>query len=405
MVRLDVDAAAPLAVKLLSEGNAKDDPAALVDAFLQQQGGAEKLAAAVNDAGDNKISPDVAKLALRHVYSVGRNDQSLVDALSKAAGISTEVVPLSAEELKSLIADVQTKGDPARGEAIFRRADMNCIKCHSLNGAGGTVGPDLVDLGGRQALDYLVESILQPEKAVKEEYQLARVTDFSTGKQYQGILKEESDERIVLKDAEGKQVVIAIDDPDEIAIRKGGSLMPQGLVRFLTRDETVDLVKFLSALGLPDTPYAKNTSPIVRRYRVLSEVPAALAGDELPDDEAIFDQVLTADESAFRTVYAKVSGWFPVGDFAGEESPIAYLQFELDVTAAGDVGIDIEGCDEAAVWVDASRQKSGKHVQLPLDEGRHVVTLRMPTAKCRSDGIRIRLTGEGKSTASIVQMQ
>lgn len=389
LARLDLTEAAPLAVTLLAGGTVKDDPAVLVDAFLDQQGGTEKLAAALEES-EQRISADVAKLALRHMFSIGRSDQALVDALSHAAGISTKVEPPTAEEMKSLIADVEAKGDAQRGESIFRRADLNCLKCHAINGAGGNVGPDLVDLGGRQSLDYLIESVLVPEKAVKEEYQLAQVTDYLSGKRHQGIVQEESDERIVLKDANGQQIIVNIEDPEEIEVRKGGSLMPQGLARFLTRDEIVDLVKFLSVLGRPETKYAKNTAPLARRWRLLQEVPDALL-EAVPDDEAFLDHVQTAEPTEWSAAYSLVDGRLPIDQLADKASPIVFVQAELDVAAAGEIGIEIAGCEDLMIWVDEVRQKSQPRFVVFLEKGRHTITLRADGRKCDPAGLMVRM--------------
>ena len=88
------------------------------------------LAAAIGRQG--AIPADAAKLALRAVYALGRSDPALVAALSRAAGLSAETKPLSPTELNELVALVAAQGDPARGELIFRRADLNCMSCHSL---------------------------------------------------------------------------------------------------------------------------------------------------------------------------------------------------------------------------------------------------------------------------------
>ena len=61
---------------------------------------------------------------------------SLIAALSKAAGIDAEVKPPTKEEMDELVADVAAKGNAARGERIFRRADLNCMKCHAIAGRG-----------------------------------------------------------------------------------------------------------------------------------------------------------------------------------------------------------------------------------------------------------------------------
>ena len=67
--------------------------------------------------------------------------------MKSAGGIESQAKQLSAEEIKELIADVQSKGDPTRGEAIFRRGDTACMKCHAIAGAGGTLAPDLLSIG------------------------------------------------------------------------------------------------------------------------------------------------------------------------------------------------------------------------------------------------------------------
>ncbi|MEZ6107138.1 MAG: hypothetical protein R3B96_13720 [Pirellulaceae bacterium] len=49
--------------------------------------------------------------------------------------------------IADLVAEVATAGDPARGEAIYRRTQSQCINCHAIGGAGGKVGPDLLSIG------------------------------------------------------------------------------------------------------------------------------------------------------------------------------------------------------------------------------------------------------------------
>ncbi|HTN74728.1 MAG TPA: hypothetical protein VL096_05755, partial [Pirellulaceae bacterium] len=123
----DATAAADQAVLVLADLTDKDDPAALVDAFLAQKDGSAALAKAIAEA---KLPVDAAKLALRHLYAIGRSDEELVAALSTAAGVSNENKPLPPEELKRLVAEVAAQGDAARGELIFRRAELSCSKCH-----------------------------------------------------------------------------------------------------------------------------------------------------------------------------------------------------------------------------------------------------------------------------------
>ena len=55
-------------------------------------------------------------------------------------------------------------------EAVFRRPELGCMNCHAINKAGGSIGPDLGPVGGSSPMDYIVQSILDPNASVKEEY-------------------------------------------------------------------------------------------------------------------------------------------------------------------------------------------------------------------------------------------
>ncbi|MHB1664657.1 MAG: c-type cytochrome [bacterium] len=48
-----------------------------------------------------------------------------------------------------------------KGLALFR-AD-NCIACHRINGAGGTVGPDLSQIGKTKSLSWIETQIIDPK--------------------------------------------------------------------------------------------------------------------------------------------------------------------------------------------------------------------------------------------------
>ena len=49
-------------------------------------------------------------------------------------------------------------GDPSRGEEIYRRAQLGCVTCHAIGGAGGKVGPELTSLGASAPLDYIMRA-------------------------------------------------------------------------------------------------------------------------------------------------------------------------------------------------------------------------------------------------------
>src|SRR5690349_31888 len=115
-----------------------------------------------------------------------------------------------------------TSGDTARGELVFRRADLGCMKCHAINKAGGHIGPDLGPIGGSSPMDYIIISILDPNASIKEEY-LTKVISTTRGQVITGVVVQRNRNQVILKDATGKLVRIPTADIDEEA--NGKSLM------------------------------------------------------------------------------------------------------------------------------------------------------------------------------------
>ncbi len=116
---------------------------------------------------------------------------------------------LSPEEMARLVAAVKTTGDAARGEQVFRRAELACLKCHGISGAGGQVGPDLTSIGASAQIDYLIDSMFQPDKQVKEGFHSV-VVETDEGKVVNGIQVRKTDDELVLRDAEDREIAIPL---------------------------------------------------------------------------------------------------------------------------------------------------------------------------------------------------
>ena len=381
---LDVDAAATAAAEVLAASDVNQDPALLIDAFLEIKGGPDKLAAALSG---KELPPDVAKIALRHMYSVGRTDAALAAALSSSAGLSANPDPPSPEEVKALAAEVLARGDAARGEAIFRRADVSCMKCHAVSKAGGQVGPDLSAVGASSPVDYLINSIMQPNQAVKEAF-LTRVVVTDAGKVYQGIVVDRNDQRLILKDATSVLTEVPIADIDEEF--EGESLMPQGLTKFLTHDEIVDLVRFLSELGKPG-PWAVRKTPTIQRWRVLHQWPDSLAAANV-DADLLREETLATRLEARTSVYSYVGGGLPLADVQRvSPSPLLYLRAEIDVTVAGKVGFEIDSPAPLQSAVNERPLSPEQEFEVDLRVGRHVLHLLVDTTSTSGGDLRAEL--------------
>ncbi|MBM4077414.1 MAG: c-type cytochrome, partial [Planctomycetes bacterium] len=368
-----------------------DNPAELLDAFFQRKGGSDLLAASLKS---RKLSVDVAKMSLRYMYSVGHSDAALSDILSSAAGIAADPPPPTPEEVAQLVTDVISRGNAARGEIIFRRSDVSCMRCHSVSRAGGQVGPDLSALGGSSPVDYVVNSILNPNLAVKEQY-VTRIFALANGTVLTGIVLDRDEQRIRMRDAQSKLVTIPTADVEEEV--EGKSLMPQGLTKFLTRDEVVDLAKFISELGKPGE-YEIRKTPSIQRWRVLKNPPKELT-DEVPHLEHLRQYVLSSPPEAWSSVYGKVAGSLPLHELRTNSQPVVLiLQGEIQVNEPGEITFDVTTTERLQTWVDDQQFDNPKTVKVSLGAGRHVVTVRVEVSTTESPELKIELKKPENST-------
>ncbi len=190
---------------------------------------------------------EVARAGLRPARE-GNQHQALVPVLLKSAGLALPSAPLSATELQQFASEALAKGDAARGELTYRRAELACIACHAIGGAGGKLGPDLTSIGASAPPDYLVEALLYPNAKIKEGYHSVSIST-SDGQEHSGMITKESETEVVLRTAANQDVSI----PARSIVRRTsiGSLMPAGLIDALLPEERLDLIQFLAQLGKP----------------------------------------------------------------------------------------------------------------------------------------------------------
>jgi len=97
--------------------------------------------------------------------SSGRRNESLARVLIQPAGSNSQ---MTAKEIAAFVAEVRARGDAKRGAEIFQRPQLGCVACHSVDGHGGNIGPNLSALGTAQPIDFIVGAILDPQKESKK---------------------------------------------------------------------------------------------------------------------------------------------------------------------------------------------------------------------------------------------
>jgi len=136
-------------------------------------------------------------------------------------------------------------GDIRRGQAVFNSQKAACVACHAIGYLGGKIGPDLTHIGQIRTERDLLESILYPSASLVRSYEPVSVT-MKSGKIYNGLVRKESPDEVVLTLAADQEVRLARSDIDDIGPSKV-SIMPAGIDKLLTRQELADLVAFLKA--------------------------------------------------------------------------------------------------------------------------------------------------------------
>jgi putative heme-binding domain-containing protein len=336
-------------------------------AFTFRKGGADALAGALNGV---TIRPKDAAEGLRIAESSPNRSQRLIIALTEAGNLTPIIQGLSAEEMEAMINAVAKEGNALRGEAVYRRKQLLCATCHAIGGAGGVVGPDMISLGASAPVDYIIDSLLEPNKKIKEGYHMSMVTR-KNGEIAAGAVVREDDNEVVLRDAAGKEIGVPTSD---VASREVSpvSMMPAGLTATLRRDEFVDLVRFLSALG-KEGGMRVSTKRLVRRWRAVDEhQPLSNAMRR----QGLTDSILADPDLPWQPAYSRVDGMLPVeelGQNTGHsKTPLSIAMFELDVTAEGEISLKVNDTSGVQLRV-GSTTIDLKDGRIALKPGRHEV--------------------------------
>lgn len=153
---------------------------------------------------------------------------------------------LAAEKPESLVEDAIEQGNIVRGAILFHQGSLNCAKCHRSQAAADRFGPDLSRIEPQATNEYLVESILHPSRKIKEGFETVTAST-ADGRIVAGVMVEENDRRIVIRDILDVDNLITIDrdELDDLRPSKKSS-MPDKLADALKdRQQFLDLLRYV----------------------------------------------------------------------------------------------------------------------------------------------------------------
>ncbi len=371
----DLNGSTPQILAVLSSITKEDDALALWRSLLAAKNSAGAFAAAL---GKTNLPEVVAKAGIRAAREGGRNEPNLVLALNKAGGISDSSAALTDEEIHDIAYNV-TKGDPANGEKVFRSKQTGCMTCHAVGGAGGKVGPDLTSLGASTpVVDYIVESVLLPNKKVKEGYNSVQIST-KDGDDFAGNLVREDNEQVILRDATAKEISIP---KRNITSRKmGGSLMPAGLIDFISPQERLDLYAFLAQLGKPGA-FDATKQNVARVWHLNSKVGTVNADEMLKSDLRGKD---------WTPLYSTASGALPKDDVLGEltnKDSTVWLANRFQTAKSGATKFKLIGTASPKAWIDGKPVGGDTDLTVDLPAGAHTFFIKVTTTDI-AQGIRL----------------
>ncbi|HZV35937.1 MAG TPA: hypothetical protein VFB72_15280, partial [Verrucomicrobiae bacterium] len=250
---------------------------------------------------------------------------------------------------------------------------------------GGKVGPDLTSIGASAQPDYLVESVIYPNRKIKEGYHSVLV-ETKDGEELAGILVRENTEQLVLRDSTDKEITIPKNTVKSRTL--GNSLMPSGLVDTLSTAQQLDLYSFLIALGKPG-PFDASKGNVARFWKLY---PKTLDVSQF-GDEKILDTKLS--DAKWTAAYSLVDGHLLKSEMEAVLNPVKWRDPDsifagttLQVSGSVPVEFKLAGCSkETAVWLDGKPVKLSPaadgscagHVQ-PAP-GKHTLVVKLPAAK------------------------
>ncbi len=137
-------------------------------------------------------------------------------------------------------------GDVELGRRVFMyHTQVQCRRCHSVEGHGAEVGPELRGVGRKRSPEYLLEAVVFPSKHFAPGFESVLVT-MKTGSIHGGTVKRETPKVLLLDSVEEGALSL---EKKQIADREpGASGMPDGFGDILTKRELRDLIAYLSSL-------------------------------------------------------------------------------------------------------------------------------------------------------------
>ncbi len=122
-----------------------------------------------SDGGGGEHGPNIVDLGRRGPGQGGR--ENLAQVIKNGTESGMPAFPLPENQIATLVAYIRdlrapAADRPAQGNAEngarFFAGKGNCTRCHMVNGSGGTLGPDLSNIGRERRVQQIEQALRKP---------------------------------------------------------------------------------------------------------------------------------------------------------------------------------------------------------------------------------------------------
>ncbi len=142
-------------------------------------------------------------------------------------------------------ADAMYGGNRRDGYVYFTQNQQGqCIRCHAINGNGGTVGPDLSHIGDVLQREQLLQALIEPSARLSPGYGTVTLT-LTDGQEVTGILEKESDSELILRTSEAEPLEVP---KSRISKRENFPSGMPPMASIMSKREMRDVIEYLANL-------------------------------------------------------------------------------------------------------------------------------------------------------------
>jgi len=203
--------------------------AAIITRMLEQFDRTHALMAALE-------ARTIAPAALTDVqvnFLRNHRDQTIAARATQLYGARTEL------NLSRIADAVSQTGSSTRGRRIL---EQRCLRCHSFDGVGGQLAPDLAKVG-RKSREELLSDIFNPAKAMAPGYQ-TKVLQRTSNQLLVGLVQTVGADFVRVDQADGTRIFLPSNQVED-TFDQDWSLMPNSAASGLRASELADLLSFL----------------------------------------------------------------------------------------------------------------------------------------------------------------